>query len=64
MSDCEAAHAEHRHYLENAWRSPDAGGVADHRPVRRADQMPTRDAVEAAYAAYDAEIQERWRNPT
>jgi hypothetical protein len=25
---------------------------------------PTRDAVEAAYAAYDAEIQERWRNPT
>jgi hypothetical protein len=63
MSDREAAHAEHRHYLENAWRNP-AADVSDHRPVRRADQMPTRDAVEAAYAAYDAEIQERWRNPT
>jgi hypothetical protein len=62
MSDREAAHAEHRHYLENAWRSPDAGGVADHRPVRRADQMPTRDTVEQAYADHDEWLQNAWRN--
>jgi hypothetical protein len=63
LSDREAAHAEHRHYLENAWRSPDAGGVADHRPVRRADQMPTRDTVEQAYADHDEWLRNAWRNP-
>jgi hypothetical protein len=63
LNDREAAHAEHRHYLENAWRNPDAD-VSDHRPVRRADQMPTRDAVEQAYQEHDEWLRNAWKNPT
>ena len=64
LSDREIAHLKYLDHVSNAWRTPDAHVVSDHRPAQRADVAPTRDAVEAAYAAYDAEIQERWRNPT
>ena len=64
LSDREVAHLQYIDRISNAWRNPGGDVVSDHRPAQRADVAPTRDAVEAAYAAYDAEIQERWRNPT
>ena len=64
LSDREIAHLKYLDHVSNAWRTPGGDVVSDHRPAQRADVAPTRDAVEAAYAAYDAEIQERWRNPT
>jgi hypothetical protein len=63
LSDREIAHLKYLDHVSNAWRTPGGDVVSDHRPAQRADVAPTRDAVEAAYAAYDAEIQERWRNP-
>ena len=64
LDDRAIEHARYIDHITNAWRHPDGDVVSDHRPAQRADVAPTRDAVEAAYAAYDAEIQERWRNPT
>jgi hypothetical protein len=64
LSDREIAHLKYLDHVSNAWRNPAGDVVSDRGPARCGDVASTRDAVEAAYAAYDAEIQERWRNPT
>ena len=60
LNDRELAHAEHRHYLENAWRSPDRSvQVPDRGPVRGSDHAMTD--REAAYAEYQSRVENAWR---
>ena len=61
MPDQELAHLEYQTRIENAWRNPDADGVANSRHVRYSDQTPTRDEREAAYAAKDEYYRNAWR---
>ena len=61
LNDRELAHAEHRHYLENAWRSPDRSvQVPDRGSVRGSDHAMTD--REAAYADYQSRIENAWRD--